>query len=145
MWSIISPSICERPQQNVPVDYHAIHTLAVANGDLCFAGSNSAESYDKQVGYRGSFGRESSAPYVNSIVNLAERVSRSLGSSSMNKMVASLRNLQLGKVSSLPTLIPGMFKSGCPVCNSLHVDPCSDPSSVAYFQLRPEFRLVLQL
>ncbi|XP_061994482.1 zinc finger CCCH domain-containing protein 20-like [Rosa rugosa] len=80
-------------------------------------GSTSAESYDgsplRQAMEAASLGK--GMPFMSSpppsispddsppVSPMTRSVSRSLGSSSINEMVASLRNLQLGKVKSLPT------------------------------------------
>ncbi|XVF49066.1 hypothetical protein PTKIN_Ptkin03bG0239200 [Pterospermum kingtungense] len=59
---------------------------------------NSSDSYDGSSPPPVSPRTESSPP----VSPMAQSLSRSLGSASINKMVASLRNLQLGKVKSCP-------------------------------------------
>ncbi|KAI9119088.1 hypothetical protein K1719_009763 [Acacia pycnantha] len=63
---------------------------------------------------------------------MTQSLSRSLGSSSINEMVASLRNLQLGKVKSLPpprNVPMGSPRFGSPRGSVLRPDFCSLPST----------------
>ncbi|KAK9947880.1 hypothetical protein M0R45_003478 [Rubus argutus] len=109
-------------------------------------GSTSAESYDgsplRQAIEAASCGKGlpflSTPPSISPedsppVSPMTRSVSRSLGSSSMSEMVASLRNLQLGKVKSLPTSwnvqvgSPGGFVS--PRGSMLRPGFCSLPST----------------
>ncbi|OMO67350.1 Zinc finger, CCCH-type [Corchorus capsularis] len=74
---------------------------------------NSADSYDgsspsgaKTLTFWSSPGSPPVSPRAESsppVSPMAQTLSRSLGSASINEMVASLRNLQLGKVKSMPS------------------------------------------
>ncbi|XP_022756445.1 zinc finger CCCH domain-containing protein 20-like [Durio zibethinus] len=77
---------------------------------------------------------------------MAQSLSRSLGSASINKMVASLRNLQLGKVKSLPSSWNTQVGGGSPSTPSGFGSPrgavirpgfCSLPSTPTRNLTRP--------
>ncbi|KAJ1421040.1 Zinc finger, CCCH-type [Sesbania bispinosa] len=119
--------------------------------------ANSADSYD------GSPLRQVSMPFMSSPASVSppvsppadsppmspmtQSLSRSLGSSSINEMVASLRNLQLGKVKSFPSnrnISMGSPGFGSPRGSVLRPGFCSLPttptqaptrSGVSYFDL----------
>ena len=71
---------------------------------------------------------------------MTQSLSRSFGSSSINEMVASLRNLQLGKVKSLPTSRNVQIGSPCfgsPRGSVLRPAFCSLPSTPTQVPTRP--------
>ena len=71
---------------------------------------------------------------------MTQSLSRSLGSSSINEMVASLRNLQLGKVKSLPSSWDVQMGSPCfgsPRGSVLRPGFCSLPSTPTQMPSRP--------
>ncbi|POO00586.1 Zinc finger, CCCH-type [Trema orientale] len=116
------------------------------------AGSNSAESYDgsplrKTLPFLSSPSSISppATPQAESppMSPMTQVLSRSLGSSSINEMVASLRNLQLGKVKSLPscwnTQKGGSPGFGSPRGSLLRPGFCSLPTTPTRGPARPSY------